>query len=206
MQTHAYLKVFSRNDRISVGGFQTPKWMPLTMIALLGLAATVQGRLEVVNGDFSDLTGLTQGGDGWYSGLPKGWTGSGNTYAVNSKYGAASPTCNPSQLGRLRQQVGTLEKTADVVLTFDVSDVFNGETVLKASILDGGQNQLASGEFTDGSRQTLVAKQVPAGTAIIILFQATQSTPGIDNVSVAVQEPGSDAPVAAEPRAVADAP
>jgi len=71
-------------------------------------------------------------------------------------------------------------------LTFDVSDVFNGETVLKASILDGGQNQLASGEFTDGAGQTLVAKQVPPGTAIIILFQATQSTPGLDNVSVAV--------------------
>jgi len=46
-------------------------------------------------------------------GLPEGldWFGR-NTYAVNSKYGAAPPTCNPSQLGRLRQQVGTLEKTA----------------------------------------------------------------------------------------------
>jgi hypothetical protein len=45
---------------------------------------------------------------------------------------------------------------------------------------------------------------VPAGTAIVILFQATQSTPGLDNVSVAVREPGSSAPVAAKPRAVAE--
>ncbi|NUQ61668.1 MAG: hypothetical protein HUU20_04215 [Pirellulales bacterium] len=33
-------------------------------------------RLEVVNGDFSDLSSLTAGNDGWYAGLPKGWRGS----------------------------------------------------------------------------------------------------------------------------------
>lgn len=167
-----------------------PKWMVLSAAAILGLATTVQGRLEVVNGDFSDLTGLRHGSDGWYSGIPKGWTGSDGEYAVNSKYGATPPICNPSRLGRLSQRVGTLEKTGDVVLTFDVSDVFNGETILKASILDGDQHQLATGEFTDGARQTLVAQRVPAGTAIVILFQATQSTPGLDNVSVAVRGAG----------------
>jgi len=174
------------------------------MVALLGLTATVQGRLEVVNGGFSDLTGLTQENDGWYSGTPKGWMGSGDHYAVNTKEGATPPVCNPSRLGRLRQQVGTLEKTADVMLTFDVSDVFNGETVLKAAILDGEQNQLASGEFTDGDKQMLVAKRVPAGTAITILFQVTKSTPALDNVSVAVREPGST--VESKPHAVADVP
>ena len=186
--------------------------MALFLATLLGLTATVQGRLAVVNGDFSDLTGLTAGSDGWYSGIPKGWTGSAGTYAVNSKYGAAPPTCNPSQLGRLRQPLGTLEKTADVVLTFDVSDVFNGETLLKASILDGEEHELASGEFPDGEKQTLVANGVPAGTAIVLLFQATQSTaafdntPGLDHVSVTVREPGSSAPDAAKPRARSDAP
>jgi len=206
MQHHAPLKVLSRNDRISIEGFQAPKWIPLTLAALLGLATTVQGRLGVVNGDFSDLTGLTPGSDGWYSGLPKGWTGSNNLYVVNHTSGATPPICNPSRLGRLSQPVGTLEKTADVALRFDVSDVFNGETVLKASILDGEQHPLASGEFTDGAGQTLVAKRVPAGTAIAILFQAARSTPGLDNVSVAVQEPGSTAAVAAQPHAVADPP
>ena len=93
-----------------------------------------------------------------------------------------------------------------MVLTFDVSDVFNGETILQASILDGNQHQLATGEFTDGAKQTLVAQRVPAGTTIVILFQATQSTPGLDNVSVAVREPGSAAPVAAKMSSVAAAP
>ena len=184
----------------------TGKWLALALATLLGLAGTVQGRLAVVNGDFSDLTGLTPGSDGWYSGMPNGWVGSAGIYAVNNRAGGTPPICNPSQLGRLRQQVGILEKTADVVLTFDVSDVFNGETVLKASILNGEQNELASGEFTDGDRQTLVAKQVPAGTAIVILFQAAQSTPGLDNVSVGVREPGSTPPGEAKLRDVADAP
>ena len=170
---------------------KTPRWMAFTMAAMLGLAATVQGRLDVVNGDFSDLTGLTPENDGWFSGLPKGWTGSSGDYAVNNKYGATPPICNPSRLGRLSQPVGTLEKMADVVLTFDVSDAFNGESVLKASILDGEQHELTSGEFYDGTRQKLVARRVPAGTAISIQFQAAQSTPALDNVSVVVREPSS---------------
>ena len=176
--------------------------MAWSFIAWLGLGASVQGHLAVVNGDFSDLAGLTPGNDGWYAGTPKGWAGAGEQYAVNSQAGPTPPICNPSQVGNLQQPVGTLDQAADVALTFDVSDVFNGETVLKASILDGAQHQLASGEFTDGARQTLVAKRVPAGTAIVILFQATQSTPGLDNVSVAVRTPGSPAPDTAQPRAV----
>ena len=39
-------------------------------------------RLEVVNGSFSDLRGLIAGNDGWYGGLPRGWSASDNTYAV----------------------------------------------------------------------------------------------------------------------------
>jgi hypothetical protein len=201
MHQPAQLRDFSRTSRIFLAAVKTPPRLLWSLVAGLALTATVQAHLEVVNGDFSDLTGLKPGNDGWYSGTPKGWAGAGEDYAVNSKYGATPPICNPSRVGNLHQQVGTLEKAADVVLTFDVSDVFNGETVLKASILDGEQHQLASGEFTDGASRILVAKQVPAGTAIVILFQATESTPGLDNVSVAVREPGSPAPEAAKSRA-----
>jgi hypothetical protein len=180
--------------------------MGLFWAGWLGLGAAAQAGLQVVNGDFGDLTGLTKGNDGWYSGVPKGWTGTNNLYTVNCQEGATPPICNPAQLGPLSQRVGVLERTGDIRLTFDVSDVFDGETVLKAAILDGQQHPLAGGEFTEGTRQTLVARQVPAGTAIVILFQATQSTPGLDNVSVTVQAPGSNAPVATSPPAVADPP
>jgi hypothetical protein len=191
MQKPVLVNVFFRNCRTFISGFNTPDWRWLALVSWLGLVATVQGRLGIVNGDFSDLTGLTRSNDGWYSGMPKGWTGSSGDYVVNSKEGVTPPICNSSQLGRLRQEAGTLDKTADVVLTFDVSDVFAGETVLKAAILDGDGKELASGEFTEGTRQMLVAKQVPAGTAIVICFQAAQSTPGLDNVSVTTREPGS---------------
>ena len=195
---------FMFRHRNGIVGLRTPKWIFFALVALaLGLEATAAARLAVSNGDFSDLTGLKPDNDGWYSGLPNGWSGSGDKYAVNGKYGATPPVCNPSRLGRLSQVVGTLDQTADVVLMFDVADVFNGETVLRASIVDGHQHPLASGEFTDGDRQTLVARKVPAGTAIVIGFQATQSTPALDNVSVAVREPGL---VADQPRGATNAP
>ena len=158
-------------------------WLALGMVAVLGLSASAQAQWTVVNGDFSDLTGLTQGNDGWYTGLPTGWSGSGNAYAVNAKTGATPPTCNPSQLGFLRQNVGTLAKASEVVLTFDVSEPWAAGAVLNAAILDGNFVQLAGGDFSAGAKQTLVAKQVPAGTSIIIAFQAAKLTPGLDNVS-----------------------
>ena len=97
-------------------------WPALCLVAVLAISSSAQAQLNVVNGDFSDLTGLTQGNDSWYTGLPAGWSGSGNTYAVNAKTGATPPTCNPSQLGFLRQNVGTLAKASDVVVTFDVTE------------------------------------------------------------------------------------
>ena len=62
-------------------------------------------------------------------------------------------------------------------------------TLLGVATAVQGRLEVVNGEFTDGARQTLVAKQMPADTAITVLVQATQSTPGLDNVSVAVQEP-----------------
>jgi len=107
----------------------------LTLLAALLLAPlTGLAELNVVNGDFSDLTGLTPGLDSWYTGLPKGWRGSENNYALDTKRGATPPTCNPSTLGLLRQNVGTLAKASDVTLTFDVSELWNAGVTLNAAI------------------------------------------------------------------------
>jgi hypothetical protein len=159
----------------------------------------INRRFEVVNGDFSDLGGLTAGNDGWYGGMPRGWRGSGNTYAVHANRGETAPTCNPSTLGFFRQNVGTLERASDVVLTFDVSEPWRPEAVLKATIFDGNFVQLAGGDFNPGARQELVAEGVPAGTSIIIAFQAAKGVPGLDNVSLEVREATSPAPAAVEP-------
>jgi hypothetical protein len=172
--------------------------------ALLLAPLAAQAQLNVVNGGFSDLAGMTQGRDGWYGGLPKGWRGSDNVYAIDARRGATPPTCNPSTLGFLRQNAGVLDKASDVTLTFDVSEPWTTGAVLNASILDADLVQLAAGDFPAGAKRTLVATNVPAGTGIIIAFQAAQGTPGLDNVALAVQ--GAASPTPATPPRVESGP
>lgn len=168
----------------------------LTLCA--ALAPGAQDSLRVVNGDFSDLTGLATVPDGWRGGLPKGWRGSDSPYGVHAQKGGTPPTCNPSTMGFFRQDVGRLDKASDVELTFDVSAPWRPNVLLNASILDGDFVQLAAGDFSVGAKQKLVAHNVPAGTSVIIAFQAARSTPGLDNVSVTARE--STAPALAETR------
>ncbi len=178
---------------------------PIVLLATLlsvPLAATAAGSpppgpLVVANGDFSDLDGLTRDAAGWCAGLPKGWRGSAGAYAVHAGNGATPPTCNPSTLGQLRQNLGVLEKSSDLTLTFDVSAPWKPDVLLEASILDSDLMPLASGTFPAGGRQQLVARKVPAGTAVVISFHAAMSTPGLDNVSLSAAEPA--APAAATP-------
>ena len=169
--------------------------VPVFLATLLLASSVAAVTLEVVNGDFSDLDGLTAGQNGWYGGLPKGWNGSGSTYAVHNEKGATTPTCNPSTLGFFRQRIGVLDKHSDVTLAFDVSEPWKPDVILNAAILDGNLVELATGDFSPGGRQTLVAAGVPAGTSVMIAFRAARSTPGLDNVSVTAKD--STAPVKA---------
>jgi len=171
----------------------------LSLLALLLAPLAALAQLNVINSEFSDLTGLTQGQDGWYAGLPTGWCGSGNTYAVHAKRGATAPTCNPATLGFLRQNIGALSKASDVTLTFDVSEPWKPDVALNASILDGDLLELTAGDFSVGAKQKLVAANVPAGTSIIVAFEATKSAPGLDNVSVSVRATTSASPLVPPP-------
>jgi hypothetical protein len=168
----------------------------VSLSVLCGQPFAAQEPLRVVNGDFSDLSGMTQGQDAWYAGVPKGWIGSSGTYALHAKRGATPPACNVSNLGFFRQNVGVLDKASDVTLTFDVSEPWKPDVLLNASILDANLMELAASEFSPGTKQKLVATNVPAGTTILIAFQAAKSTPGLDNVSVSVAAASSAAPAA----------
>ena len=190
----AELRQRLHNWRASVGA-QMPTPNPDYASPTPVRAPNTPGPLHVVNGDFSDLTGMTaNGSDGWYAGLPKGWLGSGGTYAIHAKRGATPPACNPSNLGFFRQNVGVLDKASDVTLTFDVSEPWKPDVMLNASILDGNLTELAAGDFKVGAKQKLVASNVAAGTSILIAFQAAKATPGLDNVSVSVRETTSATP------------
>jgi hypothetical protein len=160
----------------------------LTLTAMPAIPDVGAEPPQVVNGDFADLAELTQGQDGWYAGLPRGWSGTEGTYAVNASYGSTPPTCNPSNLGFFRQNVGTLSALSDVVLTFDVSEPWGAPAVLNAAILDESFAVLAEGDFKAGTQHKLTALRVPVNTSLIITFRAVERTPGLDNVALAVRE------------------
>ena len=168
-------------------------------IASSQAVAQNEAALEVVNGDFSDLSGMT-GPDphGWYRGMPAGWQAQSRNVedegncAVNAYDGATKPVCNVSQLGFLKQQVGVVNEMSDVVLEFDVSEPWGKGSVMGVGILGNGEQPLAVKELEPGPGQQLVAHNVPAGTTITVQFWAVSSTPALDNVAVSLRAPTTD--------------
>jgi len=151
---------------------------------------------SVLNGTFSDLSGLRDLGGSWYFGVPADWIctsfPTGNMYAVNSASGPTPPVCNPSSLLYLRQQVGTLLKASHVVLTFDAPNAFSQPSaVLGAAILDTALQPLATAHCVPGLGYRLVAPTVPRGTTLTLQFWADTGFPGLDNVSVSISQPGT---------------
>jgi hypothetical protein len=161
--------------------------------------AQVSGTL--VNGDFSDLSGLVNAGGGWYQGLPAGWQSTrypaGSLCNVSAGGGPSSAVCNPSTLSELQQRVGTLLRKSDVELTFDAPNEYNRPNPwIGATLLDTSNpaypQVLATTNVPFGTGYRLVAPKVPAGTALTIqLISAVADSPcGLDNVKVRILHPG----------------
>ena len=155
----------------------------LTVAIMLSYAANAAAEtkkdLAVINGDFSDVSGLgAEDASGWRSGIPQGWTSIPRdpqksidaTYAVNVRSGPYWPVCNVSPLGFLQQVVGRLNETADVILECDVSQMWGPDGILGVAILGANNTPLAVKEFVPGNRAVLVAPEVPSGTDITIQF------------------------------------
>jgi hypothetical protein len=156
--------------------------------------------LTVINGDFNDLTGLQEQADGWYSGVPAGWTSQRDadgpvTHSIRRETGDL--VANVSTLSQTKpsfvafeQEVGRLEAPGEVTLTFEVKEPWHGHPFyLGAAIYDSLATTyaLATGGFTNSGTHTVVAGNVPAGTTIKIGFWAVQGFPPLDNVSIAVK-------------------
>ncbi|MBM4088797.1 MAG: hypothetical protein FJ276_05110 [Planctomycetes bacterium] len=169
-----------------------------TALLLTPLAALHAADIGVVNGDFSDLSGLEPlGGHGWHQGIPAGWKSSARAslYAVHTGSDGKQPVCNVSQLGILEQNVGTLAQASDVVLTMDVADDWRKGAELNAEILDADGESFGSIQLKAGRVQRLIVGKVPAGSSIVIRFHAANgTTPALDNVSVTSHPPGSQIP------------
>jgi hypothetical protein len=173
-------------------------------LSLAGLpfaaAQSDENSLRVTNGDFSDLTGLQERADGWYAGVPAGWSttvaveGSTN-YSIRREAGdfvanvSALSQTQPSFLA-FEQEVGRLAAPAEVTLTFELKEPWHGQPFyLGAAIYDSLATSyaLAFGDFTNPGVHTVVASNVPAGTQIKIGFWSVQGFPALDNVKVAVR-------------------
>ncbi len=147
--------------------------------------------LVVTNGDFSNLTGLAAQADGWYAGVPAGWTGNNaSTYSVyktNSNYVANISTLYVhSTFTTLSQDVGVIDLAGDVTLTFDLPGSFGSGSVVYAAIYNAGTGKLITlNSFSTLGTHKLVASNVAAATSIRISFWYDGAgSPALDNVSI----------------------
>jgi hypothetical protein len=150
-----------------------------------------KGNLVVKNGDFSDLAGLQEKADGWFAGMPAGW--SGVILGETQVWGTIANVSTLSQITpsfvALTQEVGMVSASCEVTLSFEVSEPWRGEPfILGAAIYDAITNvPLAKGDFDKTGSYSVKANIVPSGTRVKIGFWAGTGTPGIDNVKIEVK-------------------
>jgi autotransporter-associated beta strand protein len=171
------------------------------LVAILGtslacLPDTQAGTLSVTNGSFTNLTGLTGPTAGvWYGGVPAGWSSAaatssytvrtgGTNYANLQTLGPSSPSFNP-----LRQNVGTVDITSDIILTFTQNSL-SGTSGLGSGIYDLASPSSAlasynSGPITSASTVSYTARGVGPGTSLYIAFWNSLTAAGISGVSIA---------------------
>ena len=185
-------------------GMKAGRFYCALVFSLAGLpfaaAQSDEDSLRVTNGDFSDLTGLQERADGWYAGVPAGWSttvaveGSTN-YSIRREAGefvanvSALSQTKPSFVA-FEQEVGRLDAPGEVTLTFEVKEPWHGHPFyLGAAVYDSLATTyaLATGAFTNTGTHTVVASNVPAGAQIKIGFWTVQGFPPLDNVSIAVK-------------------
>ena len=185
-------------------------------LVLLCFGGQANAALVLTNGNFSDTTGLSVVGGGWYSGVPTGWSSAtpdtsysvlqtGDTYVANlSQLTRTSPV-----FSALTQNVGTTDYFGDVTMKFDMSTFPNApDWQVGAAIYSNNFGSLLAirqikngAEFADpvtgvvpngiGTFE-LTALNVVAGSDIQVAFWTTGGTPGLTNVSISqVPEPSS---------------
>lgn len=182
----------------------------LVAVFFLVAAHRSQAQLIVQNGDFQNLSGLTQASPEWYSGVPTGWTGVNAAFTLRElgpvptgNYVANLNTLTTiTPFVPLYQAVGTLSTAGIVTLNFELiplvaptgmsAGIFNTQN--SASYNDWTALALPEGAYVTAGFQTLAtAVAIDAGTSIGIAFwqgAGEGGAPGIDNVSV-VPEPST---------------
>jgi hypothetical protein len=193
----------TRTSNITIGtndpyhlGLETDNTARVTILSSgdVGIGTTIAETQSpviesIINGNFSDLTGLNPRGGGWFDGVPAGWIGNTSFFTIfsqGSNYVAnISTLASGSGSSSFRQRMGVLKTTSNVVLTFDYAAAGFSNGTLNAAIYDSNFNVLATNSYTNAyGTYTLSASSVPADTEIIVGFWRTAGTPALDNVSI----------------------
>ena len=188
---------------------KTKSLLPLTCaLVLLCLGGQANAALTITNGDFQDLTGLTDIGGGWYNGVPTGWSSATTNLSYNViDWNSGDLAANIQTLGPvspftpLYQSAGLLNSTGDVTLTFNivglgapynlVAAIYNAPAGGNPSSTTTVWTALAVGEYnqTSGFSQTLTALNIVANTPIAVAFWSSNGV-GVDAVNV-IPEPST---------------
>jgi hypothetical protein len=175
--------------------------LPIVVLVLATVLGSIRshGALTVSNGDFSNLSGLTNHGGGWYGGVPTGWS----TLVVGPNYTVLNEVANLQTLGPtspnfhpLYQDLGTTDSLTTITLSFDLSALTGGDYNVGVGIYNTtGANPtwagvIAYSTYTTTGSYNLVATNVAAGTPITVAFWNPSgfAAAGLDNVSV-IPEP-----------------
>lgn len=161
---------------------------------LLSMVPGHAGTLSVSNGSFSDLSGNSVTGGGWYGGVPTGWstTASWNGYSVYNASGthwANLQTLGPTSpsFSPLRQTVGTVNVTSDIRLTFSQTLLAGGSSLYSAIYNQGSGALLGihgSGAISGEGSVTYSVRGVDAGTTAYIAFWNGSGAAGLSGVSI----------------------
>lgn len=188
-------------------------WPTVLAAMVVGLASGVRpasASLMLVNGNFSDVSGLAPTSPNWYSGLPAGWSTANSSSSSTPGYsvyvdGSAPYVGNLSQLGSLAngfnplyQTIGSLDATGKVTVSFETRNDWTpafaisvGVGIYPASDIGTWGSPLAFNTFNTTGSQTLEANNVSAGLPLAVAFWTAGGTPGLDNVIVVPEPSGA---------------
>jgi hypothetical protein len=164
-------------------------------------AGAASSGLNLVNGDFSDLSGLTPNGAQWRNGLPVGWSTANSTNASSPAFsvftGGGVSIANLQTLGRTAggfnpfyQTIGSLSSSGPLTLTFQLFNDWQPANPISvgAAIYNwttpGFTTALATATYTNTGLQSLQLSNVAAGVPLAIAFWSTSGAPGLDNLLI----------------------
>jgi hypothetical protein len=172
---------------------------------------------EVINGDFADLGGLTELGEGWYAGVPEGWTTtapSENGYEYSLRQVAGTYYANLDVLGNvrggfnpLRQSLGVVDPDSNITVSFKTASLDGNPYAVGSAIFDAFDDTPLAVFSTPApvngvTTVTYSAYDIPAGTEVYVAFWSTlpSYSPGITDVVVSLGT--AETTVTLEPGAV----